>query len=500
MEDKWYDSEFEWWNNKKIQKEVLLRGGRRGQEQFDRDTSTLRKYLQTHRIFYTDGAIQFASEKARQTIFFSTTVKFDKGEFDDYIDEDLKLEMTRENLAYDLITYYGSNSIICMRFFQDEHHYKKFDVVEHNINFGGKPCLLNVDDFHFDIPVFRNNFLNSPIQRQIGVMIYWNNEKNKDILNTKFELNLLSSKFEKLKLKLRTYTIENSCKCITKNKYVFNKELYKEYYPCSVISDYKSGGFYILRLSGGFWYISLDRGWEKEHLDCYRVVKGKRDIAPKEGWECLVERCELCGVRLDDKSPIVTKNIVIGCCCKNTGEEKSVSEQKHNFESDSEDEHKNRLRNTVGFGEEKSGSKQKHIFESDSEDDSEDDELQEQSKLISSFLEKNEESNKKHIFESDSDNEQDKNNIRNTVGFGEEKSGSEQNDSDDEFGLKHIDILEPKLPFKLRSLNPLQLKRQLETESKNRLKVLKDIEKLNARDSPKRKKKGKKQFKNRLFL
>jgi len=149
----------------------------------------------------------------------------------------------------------------------------------------------------------------------------------------------------------------------------------------------------------------------------------------------------------------------------------------------------------------KSVAEQKHIFESDSEDYSEDDELQEQSKLISSFLEKNEESNKKHIFESDSeDNEQDKNNIRNTVGFGEEKSGSEQNDSDDEFGLKHIDILEPKLPFKLRSPNPRQLKRQLETESKNRLKVLKDIEKLNAIDSPKRKKKGKKQFKNRLFL
>ena len=160
--------------------------------------------------------------------------------------------------------------------------------------------------------------------------------------------------------------------------------------------------------------------------------------------------------------------------------QKSGSEQKHIFESDSEDdEHKNKLRNTVGFGEEKSGSEKKHIFESDSEDD------EHKNKLRNTGEEKSG-SEQKHIFESDSEDDEHKNRLRNTVGF-----GSEQN-SDDEFGLKHLGILEPKLPLKPRRQkrvphppplpHPRQLQMQLEIESdseddqhKNRLEVLKKI-------------------------
>ena len=117
--------------------------------------------------------------------------------------------------------------------------------------------------------------------------------------------------------------------------------------------------------------------------------------------------------------------------------QKSLSEQKHIFESSEDDEHKNRLRNTVGFGEEKSVSEQKqseienedsnkkHIFESDSEDDEHKNRL----RNTVGFGEEKSGSEQKHIFESDSEDDEHKNRLRNTVGF-----GSEQN-SDDEFGL-----------------------------------------------------------------
>jgi hypothetical protein len=108
------------------------------------------------------------------------------------------------------------------------------------------------------------------------------------------------------------YTIKNSCECIIESSYTFTQYTFT-FYPETLGEDgerkHKIG--YVLRkamstqLKCECWYISYCEEGNKRK-DCYRVKAFTKDI-PTEGWECLVEKCECCGDRLDNKSPIVTR-------------------------------------------------------------------------------------------------------------------------------------------------------------------------------------------------
>ena len=96
------------------------------------------------------------------------------------------------------------------------------------------------------------------------------------------------------------YTIKNSCECIIESSYTIIEYNYQYGKIGYVLRKAKSG-----QLKCECWYISFCEEGNKI-TDCYRVKAFTKDI-PTEGWECLVEKCECCGDRLDNKSPIVTR-------------------------------------------------------------------------------------------------------------------------------------------------------------------------------------------------